>query len=355
MTYATLPLDLAAHRDALARLWAENMNDPAVAGVVHERVRWLYEQNPEGPPTTLVIDDVGRDGIVGCASVVPRRVRLGGREVRAGILSDLAVSKRHRIGGPALMAQRALIEAARREGYAFLWGYPNKNALPVAKRVGYQFVGESTSWVRPLRTAPLLRRFGPPPAADVGGALLDAALALVEGGAALALAPGRAGAHEVQIDARFDELWARAAGAYDLTGARGAAYLRWRYEQFPSARHYTFGLTSRRSGALAGYVAYRGVSGGRAHVMDLFCEDPARELDALLLRFVQAARAAGYASIAIDLIAGDDVYARLKRLGFVRRPDARSFVVQPLSLDGEGAAAVADARRWYIVDGDLDI
>ncbi|HEU4537566.1 MAG TPA: GNAT family N-acetyltransferase, partial [Polyangiaceae bacterium] len=351
MAYATLAFDLGAHRDALSRLWADNMSDPAVAAIVPERVRWLYERNPEGPPTTVLIDDGGPDGLVGCASVMPRRAWAGGREVRAGVLCDLAVARRHRVGGPALMLQRSLIEAIKTEGYAFLWGYPNRNSVPVFKRLGYKPVAEALSWVRPLRTGEFLRRFAPPPAANAGGALLDAALSLAERGAAAAFAAGREGAHEDHFDARFDELWARARGHYEVTGARDAAFLRWRYEEFPSGRHLVFGLSE--GATLVGYVIYRVVSGGGVHVADLFCDEPERHFDALLLHFVRAMRAAGHASVVIALIAGEAVGARLRRHGFVRRNDPRPLVVRP--LEGEGLETVVDPRRWYIIDGDLDI
>lgn len=353
MAYATRALDLDAHGDALARLWAANMSDPNIAKVVRERIRWLYERNPEGAPTTVVVLD-DRDGVVGCASVMPRRLRVGGHEARAGMLCDLAVARRHRVGGPALMLQRALIEAAKKAGYDFVWGYPNKNSLPIVKRVGYAAVAESSSWVRPLRTASLLQRFAPRPAARAGGALLDASLAIAEGGAALALGPGRHGAHETTLDGRFDALWGRGRASYDITGSRDAAFLRWRYQAFPSARHYTFGAT-RRSGELAGFVTYRGFAGGRAHIVDLFCDEPEHELDALLLRLLRALRSAGYASASIDLVADEALYARLRRLGFVRRPLARPFVVQPLGLEGPALEAVMDRRRWYMIDGDLDV
>ncbi|HEU4407756.1 MAG TPA: GNAT family N-acetyltransferase [Polyangiaceae bacterium] len=355
MPYATRDLDLAADREALARLWAGNMHDPAIAGVTQERIRWLYERNPEGPPTTVVVEDQGRDGVVGCASLVPRRVRLGGREARVGVASDLAVDRRHRFAGPALMLQRALLEAAKRERYDFIWGYPNKNALPIIKRMGYTLVGESTSWVRPLRTGAFLQRVTAPALAGLGAPVLDAALGLAEGAASLALAFGHEGAHLGPADARFDALWERGRGAHDITGVRDAAFLRWRYDEFPSARHYTFGLASRRSGALAGFVTYRGLGGGRAHVADLFCEQPARQLEALLLCFVRVLRSAGYASVALDLIADEGLSARLRRLGFLRRPQARSFVIHPLGLAGGELEAVTDPRRWHIIDGDLDI
>lgn len=355
MAYATRDLNLDTHREALAGLWAGNMHDPAIAGVTHERIRWLYERNPEGPPTTVVIDDGGRDGVVGCASLVPRRVRLGGREARVGIACDLAVERRHRSAGPALMLQRALLEAAKRERYDFIWGYPNKNALPIIKRMGYVLVGESTSWVRPLRTEPFLQRVAPAPAASLGGPLLDAALDLAEGAASLALAFGYEGARLRPADERFDRLWERGRGAYDITGVRDAAFLRWRYDEFPVARHHTFSLTSRRSGDLAGFVIYRSLGAGRAHVADLFCGQPARQLEALLLCLVRALRSEGYASVALDLIADERLSARLRRLGFLRRPQARSFVIHPLGLKGAELEAVADPRRWYIIDGDLDV
>lgn len=124
------------------------------------------------------------------------------------------------------------------------------------------------------------------------------------------------------VDDRFDALWERARAAYDVTGTREAAFVRWRYGASPTARHGTFGLTARHSGALVGFVTYRVLHSGCAHVTDLFCGEPPKHLDALLLRFARHAHGAPR----VDLVASDDAYARL-RLG----------------------------RRRYIVDGDLDI
>ncbi|HEU4407728.1 MAG TPA: hypothetical protein VFS43_20860 [Polyangiaceae bacterium] len=70
---------------------------------------------------------------------------------------------------------------------------------------------------------------------------------------------------------------------------------------------------------------------------------------------MRALRSAGYASVALDLIADEGLSARLRRLGFLRRLQARSFVVRPLDLEGAAIEAVANPRHWHIIDGDLDI
>ena len=45
-SYRAEPMQREEHREALLRLWGENMPDPAIAAVTPARFRWLYDQNP---------------------------------------------------------------------------------------------------------------------------------------------------------------------------------------------------------------------------------------------------------------------------------------------------------------------
>src|SRR5688572_21859404 len=98
MPYSTCRLT-PEYRDALLRLWADNMSDPRIGSCLPERYSWLYERNPAGQPTTVIaINDTGGEA-VGCGSVYPRRMQVAGREVLAAVPADFAVDRRHRIGG----------------------------------------------------------------------------------------------------------------------------------------------------------------------------------------------------------------------------------------------------------------
>src|SRR5215470_4761993 len=108
MAYAAVRMREPEHKEGLLRLWREALHDPAIARVADARWPWYYDENPAGRPATwLGVVDGGE--IVGCGSIYPRVVYVGGEPVTAGVLSDFAVAKAHRIAGCAIAVQRAVV------------------------------------------------------------------------------------------------------------------------------------------------------------------------------------------------------------------------------------------------------
>jgi hypothetical protein len=79
MPYAVAPMTAEHYRDVL-RLWKDNMSDPQIACVAETRYEWLYQRNPAGGATTLVVRDAASGETVGCGSAYPRRMHNGGDE-----------------------------------------------------------------------------------------------------------------------------------------------------------------------------------------------------------------------------------------------------------------------------------
>src|SRR5262245_12879073 len=112
MGYRAVRMEERAHKSGLLKLWREALHDPAIAHVVEARWSWYYDETPSGRPATWVglTDD---DEVVGCGSVYPRITYVRGKPVRAGVLSDFAVAKAHRIAGCAIAVQRAVVTQSR--------------------------------------------------------------------------------------------------------------------------------------------------------------------------------------------------------------------------------------------------
>ena len=53
---------------------------------VHQRLRWLYEENPSGSAQTWLVLLRGTDAI-GCGSIFPRDMLVGGQLRKSGILA----------------------------------------------------------------------------------------------------------------------------------------------------------------------------------------------------------------------------------------------------------------------------
>jgi hypothetical protein len=373
MAYVAQPLDLDTQRDSLTALWEENLSDPGIAAAKERRVTWLYRENPAGGSRTFLVND-DKDGLIGCASAYPRQVVFGAHTVRAGVLSDFAVKRAHRAAGAAVTVQRTIAQTAKEEGTALLYGYPNKASTPIFKRIGYKVVGEASDYIKPLRAGAYLERVIKPqvekrapalapylegPALDsitaVGGVFADLAVGAAERLARYGLGFDLVFEDASRVDARYDALWQRARGQVAIEQPRDAAYLNWRYADFTTARYRFFSAASRSSGQVAGFVVYT-VQNGWVNVADVFVESAVVHLDPLLAAFASAMRGEGHKAICIAHVGTRSLAPRLKRHGFIARPNGRFLMAQVLEgAPDELRAAALDLESWSMFDGELDI
>ena len=360
LAYSTIELEVRneEHRGALVRLWSENLpHHERVGQVARERLQWLYDDNPAGPPRTLLALHVEQNQIIGCGSTLRRRMWALGRMIDTGMPCDFAVTKKHRVGGAAIGIQRALVDGSNAAGLAFLCGSPNKKSLPIVKRVGYHVIGDAHAWVKPLRSAYKLRAYLKHPLlAQLAGPVVDLALRSLD---LVRVPPRRAWVGELvdRADDRFDGLWDRARERYMIMGEKTSAFLNWRYGGFTTERYRMFALTAKDGGALAGFVVFYTRPDGKVFVVDLFAEDLQATLDQLMMGFARAMRREGHTSIYLNYVGNGAFGERLKRAGFFRTTDLKRSLVVYFEKGAPDALADGLLKRdnWLMFDGDMDI
>src|SRR5262249_27396916 len=104
MAYRALLADAVDEREALVRLWTENL---PVRGDPHAKLHWFYGDAPGGRGTAFLLR-ASDDAFVGCAGLSGRTLYYRGHPIRAALLADFAIDKRHRSGLAALTLQRAV-------------------------------------------------------------------------------------------------------------------------------------------------------------------------------------------------------------------------------------------------------
>lgn len=356
------PLDVRAD---LERLWGANLQ---VDGGVRAKFDWLYRDAPV-PADTVFLLHAGDDGAVGTAGVGVRELQLGDQLARAGLLADLAVDKAHRSVGPALALVRDVKAWAAAE-FALMYGFPNKLAEGVFKRVGYQTLGAIARYARPLRhgayasrlveddlqrlpavtRAWLVKAVQVPAVAAMAGIAVDAAK--LARGVPAAMAAGRL-QHAIADapDPRFDELWTRARGEYAIVTARTARFLAWRFPPRPG-RSWRLAL-DRRSGALRAYAIVDRID-GVAHVRDLFGHRD--EVLAVLDRLPIAQYRAGASSLSMRYLGAPWLADALLARGFaVRQADRMIAVATGTWVATAAAPSVLDPAAWHLTDADEDV
>ncbi len=349
MSYRTVLADVTEAREPLIRLWSENLH---VSGNLDDKLRWFYLDGPWGRGEAFLLR-AADDAVVGCAGLSLREMLHGDATVRAALLADFVIDKRHRSALPALTLQRA-VKRHTDAAYDLSYGFPNQGAVAVLLRIGYRELGKMARYVRVLRYAPYLtRRYGRP--------LLSRAAAIVVDPASVAITAARSIASRAHarlewlpdFDDRFDRLWEVARPRDLIACRRSSQFLRWRFARKPDERNAIAALVERRGDALAGYAVVRGAPGDAAELVDLFAKDLATT-DVLLGQLIPALYLRGHTSVSFRYLGDPRLVDVLARHWFSLR-DAKRVIIVNRGPSCPLADTVAyDARHWYLTDLDED-
>jgi GNAT acetyltransferase-like protein len=319
-----------AHREALLRLWRENFDNPRMADVAGERFAWLYEENPFGSAQTWLAVNTDNNAVIGCGSVFPSNTYVQGRMIRTGVTVDFAVEREHRTAGVALAIQRAVTTGSRRAGFDCLIGKPNRKALPIFGRVGYQPIGDAQDWAKFIGADVDIPEPSPPPLYTE--TIVSAA------------------------DERFDELWNAGRSHYQIVGEKTAAFLNWRYTTFKEQNYRYYCLLRRSDGQLVGYACFSDAK-KVVFIAEVFCENPGGPIiDNLLLGLIHRAKMEGHEWIGLSYLGAPWFEERLTRLGFTHGQHRRALLayLDP-SLPSELCEEILTKNNWFIFGGEMDL
>ena len=293
-SYLACTGEVAREREAVISVWHGNLGQPARhAG----KFDWFYRACPFGEPLIQLLRHAPTATWVGTCAAGPRRMLWQGREIRAGVLVDMAVDAAHRTLGPAMMLQSALMAAAA-DRFDLLYGFPNRKSLPVVRRLGYVELGQLPRFTRVLRYRDYLGRIVPRWLAVPLAWLLDGLTATRDRLRDALHAPIQAQWH-TRVDPRMDELWRASWHGDGPIAIRDCAFLRWRFDQAPLAQT-RYLMLSNAGDTLRAWFACQ-VEGNTLRVRDFWSLEAAsgvRRSDVHAL--LRAARRDGCSAVSVE-------------------------------------------------------
>jgi hypothetical protein len=321
-------VDPDAGQAELCALWGANL--PALdAGKAARKFELAYRANPVAAGHVLGLHEAGAAALIGAQGLQVREFHRGPHVTRAACLADFTVDAAHRSLGPALTLMRAACRTAHDEGL-WVYGFPNRLAEGVCKRVGLQVAGRMARYLKPLRAAGLLRRRGVPAWLARAVALpLDRLLSLRERLACLLAGQDLRIVDTGWDDPGLDEVWRDRPQDLRLS-CRDTGSLAWRY-RYDMKAPWRLSRVEDRHGAATGYVVWQ-IEGPYALVSDFLVRraDPAL-LCALLLHFTLRARQEGAQAISLEFLGRPALRTAILAAGFMQRALVEPVVELPAS------------------------
>lgn len=324
-TYSVRRGHAASEIAHIQALWAG-----AFASLQHEaaaaKINAQYLHNPAGDGECFFLDVSDETDPVGVQCLVMRRFRKDGVDLKAGTMADYVVDSRHRSLGPALQLMKTCITHGNAT-LDFLFGFPNKKAEPIFKRVGLSALAKLTRHAKLMRSREFLKnRLTQTRAAPLLPVLVPIAnLALMALDAWQAFSLGRDWRWQ-NVDsfgAEFDTLWQRTSLPGVVVGDRSRAMLHWRYPQ-RNRHHIAAGYLA--DGQLGGYVVWS-VKEGLLVLHDFYCHDADNKLTGMLTSFAWHHRHTGANSISLEFNGPAALRSALHAAGFRPRDENPVFML----------------------------
>jgi len=347
MSYSISQANLEKDRSEIDSLWRKNFNSS-----IRKRFSWIYENNPSGPATCLLLKD--KKKIVGATTLFPRRILINGKYHNAGIAGDFVMDEGHRVLGPALSLQRSAISNCDGERFNILYGFPNKKSELVLLRAGYKVLGEILSLTKPLKSYYYLKKHVDLPIiTKMLAKAIDFFMEVLSKERYYKANKEYSVETPISFDQRFDTFWQKVSTQFPIIGERTSSYLNWRFMQTPHKRYQIFALSEEKSKDVLGYVVYS-IAENKSYVDDLLCLDMGSVLDSLLSEYLLYQRKGGIDSVTIYCLGPQALVNKLKKLGFsVRGKKNKILIYAPTG--SECLPYVFDVGMWYLFSGDNDV
>jgi len=328
-------------QEAVVGLWRGNLG----GGVdLYKKYRWLYGEEASQPGDIYLLYVSSQDAPVGAYGLVPRNFRAADRIVRGAILSDLVVDSKHRTLFPGMLLQKTVVEDGGHR-YELIYGFPNSNAKPLFRRLGYRPLGHMVRYTRLVDATKKVKERLHPLLGAVISPVVNLALRME-----IALKT-RQSKHRVAFswnETGVNQWPLSTIRTAAVQGSRDAQFLHHRFARNPRGHFDLLGLLGNNN-SVEGYAVVQ-TKLGVLSIVDLYVES--QNLTATLLELISEARGRGAEAIHVELLDTPAVSNAVKAAGFLAR-EARE-VYYFTATDSPFRRMLDDGIGWYLTAADED-
>lgn len=314
--------------------------------------KWRYEHRPCQRKAIIVWGIDSEDRKVAAASIIPHDFYVLDGVYPVGLLGDISVAPEYRGHGIATRMLQFLRQDPELQALRACLVLPNDEATRSLERAGWRHATSIARLVKIVDVGPRWQaRFGGRwPVTGISRAInLLSRFISMEG-----WHPPRGPYRAVEtgaFDHGFDDLWDEIPKHGRILALRDRSYLRWRYQEHPTARYRKIEL--RHEERLRGYIVFHVAD--NVVVVDDFLAADATAGSWLIKEFLAHVRRERLAAdIHVRYNAGSFLAIPWKRFGFVRRRDFQRVMASVPQAD-RYPPSPPDEGLWFVTAGDKDV
>ena len=318
-----------------------------------ELYKWKYEDNPGGEALKWLAVDSGKDNkIAGVVIMMPWRFKIGSYIYNGTQIVDALTDTQYRGQGIYTAIDKQSVMELGEMGHPFSFAFPNEGAISGHRKAGWNELGFSCRWVKPLKASYILTKIvGDHLISRLVGNLIDIGWKLISK-KKFYKPSSRYSIKEIKkFDPRFDALWETASGNFQIIAVRDSGYLNWKYLNTPHQKRVIFSI--EKEGELGGYVVLE-MGEKFGYVVDIFTLPDPELINQLVAHTIRYSRARDALSVTLVAFENNFYAPYFKKFGFHLRPE-KSPVMVHVNSDKIDKNFLLDSQNWFLTIGDCDI
>ena len=317
MEYKVLEADINQSRNIICELWRESFPE---MDAPQDKIDSSYINNitKRGNIYLLSVNEK----IVGVKGIIPRDCYVYGESKSFGLFCDFTVAKKHRSLGPSIKLLSETVKLAS-DQYDLLYGFPNKKAEVIFKRVGYEKLPNISRYVKIIDYKPYLKKKIKWPFTYFMTKLLNLGVIIKLSFLQLKLCNQYTSETTNIFKNDIDILWEKCDKSKLIMSARNKEWLEWRFKNSQNSTNIFVINNSKKE--VQGYIVYS-LSEGVCFIYDALSQNEG-EFKKLFILFTKELFKGDTSSISFEFIAPDSYIKIITDLGFIYRDSEPVYAI----------------------------
>lgn len=317
MDYKVLEADINKSRNIICELWSESFPEMVAP---QDKIDTSYINNISKRGNIYLLS--ANEKIVGVKGIIPRDYYVYGKSKSFGLFCDFTVAKKHRSLGPSIKLLSETVNLAN-DHYDLLYGFPNKKAEVIFKRVGYEKLPNISRYVKIINYDPYLKNKVKWPFTYILTKLLNLGVIIKSSFLQLKFCNLYTSETTNIFKNDIDILWEKCEKSKLIMSVRNKEWLKWRFENSQNST-YIFVIKNPKK-IIQGYIVYS-LNEGVCYIYDALSHNEG-EFKKLFILFTNELFKGDTSSISFELIAPDSYIKIITDLGFIYRDSEPVYAI----------------------------